>query len=236
MYKSILASTFAILFAAGSADARGGGGHGGGGGFHGGVGGSRGGYGGAHYGGYGRGYDRGFYGRGYGYGGLDWGYGLGGYGYDYPYYGYGGSGYYPYYDNYSYPYTGSDITSGSAVLPYSSVYPAAGSATGDVPSPVTPASGIVAPPASPPAATATSAATISVIVPEGGQVWFNGSKKPPSDNGSKWTFTTQKLEPGKTYVLDIKATWKDGTKDQSYDVPLRVQAGDNMTVDMTKIR
>jgi uncharacterized protein (TIGR03000 family) len=253
MYKSLLAATFGILFAGGSALAQNGGGHGGGGGGgRGGGGAVRGGY---YGGGYGGGYGRGGYGRGYGgygYGGFGffpfyggYGYGLGGLGYGgyggyggdyYPYT--GGSTYYPAYDSTSVvaPYA----TSGSALVPYSSVYPPAGSSEGPLTIAPADSASNIAPPASPPATLpptlAASTATIAVVVPMGGHVWFNGSMNPPSDNGSKWKFTTQKLDPGKTYVLEIKATWNDGVSDHSYNVPLRVQAGDNMTVDMTRIQ
>jgi hypothetical protein len=230
MYKSVLAAAFAILFAGGDALAQHGGGHGGGGGGRGGAGGGgfRGGYGGGYRGGYG-GYGRGFYGGygGWGYGGYGWGYPLylGGYGYGY--YPYDG-GYYPYYDSgFSY-----DTTSGGAIIPYSSVYPPAATATID---PNSTGSSSFSPPASPPATLAPASATVAVIVPQGGQVWFNGELNPPR-NGSKWIFTSKDLDRGKTYVLEIKARWNDGVNDQSYKIPLRMEAGDNMTVDLTKIR
>jgi hypothetical protein len=75
---------------------------------------------------------------------------------------------------------------------------------------------------------------VAVIVPQGGQVWFNDSLS-PTKSGSKWIYTSDKLEPGKTHVLNIKARWAEGEKEKSYTIPLRMEAGDNVTVDLTKL-
>jgi hypothetical protein len=37
-------------------------------------------------------------------------------------------------------------------------------------------------------------------------------------------------------MLNIKARWEEGGKDRSYSIPLRIESGDNMTVDFTKMR
>jgi hypothetical protein len=36
-------------------------------------------------------------------------------------------------------------------------------------------------------------------------------------------------------VLNIKARWAEGEKEKSYTIPLRMEAGDNVTVDLTKL-
>lgn len=256
MFKYILGATLAVLLPTGSIYAqRGGGGHGGGGGggAHFGGGGYRGGYGGyggyrGGYGGYG-GYGRGFYGGygGYGFGGLGYyGYGLGGYGYGLGGYGYGVGGYgYPSYD-YPYSYNGgytdfgsygtpSVITPSTTVVPYSSSYtPPLNQSDPHSPTIIetgATSSGI------PVTSTATVAnpAKVAVLVPQGGKVWFNDTLNPPKA-GEKWVFTTDKLDPGKTYILNIKANWNEGGQDKSYSIPLRVEAGDNMTMDLTRIQ
>jgi hypothetical protein len=226
VYKHLLIVAAAILMTVGDVSAQRGGGRGGGGGGRVGGGGMRGGNEGGLRGGYG-GYGRGVYGGygGYGFGGLGYPYyGLGyGLGYSYPYY----YNTYPTYGAYNggYGSAGFERTSGAAIIPYSSVYPPA-SLTGP---------SNFSPPASPPATLTPATATVAVIVPKGGQVWFNESLSPPK-NGSKWVFTSENLDPDKTYLLEIKARWNDGESDQSYKIPLRMEAGDNMTMDLTKIR
>jgi uncharacterized protein (TIGR03000 family) len=230
MFKPILGATLALLISTGDLYAQRGG-HGGGGGARISGGGYRGGYGG--YSGYRGGY--GGYGRGI-YGGYGWGLGYPYYGYGYGLGGYGlGYDYYPYYSpNYSgYPVLDASATP-QAIVPYSSGYtPAVDPTTGPSTSPAQPEN--IPPPSAPPATAARSMATVAVIVPEGGKVWFNDSLNPPK-TGSKWVFTSEKLEPGKTFVLNIKARWEEGGKDRSYNIPLRIEAGDNMTVDLTRIR
>jgi uncharacterized protein (TIGR03000 family) len=79
-----------------------------------------------------------------------------------------------------------------------------------------------------------SPASVTVIVPEGGQVWFDNTLTPKT--GANWVYNSPKLEPGKTYTLNIKARWAEGGQDKAYDIPLRVVAGDKMTMDLSKIR
>jgi hypothetical protein len=134
--------------------------------------------------------------------------------------GVGWGGGYPYYGNglgpYGFNYRNSNLaTSGFAfdVDPRSLPLPRA--------LPLPPASAVNAEPAS---------ATVTVIVPQEGQVWFNDSLNPPK-SGSTWLYTSEKLEPGRKHTLNIKAQWGDRT----YNIPLQVEAGDNMTMDLTKI-
>ena len=219
MFKQLLGISLALLATAGTVQAqRGGGGHGGG------MGGGHGGYGG--YGGYGRGgyggYGRGFYGGGF-YGG--WGY---------PYY-YGGI--YPYYGGGFYDLPPAVGTYPSTVIPYSSNYTPIPPANVD-PSTLPSLPAPLSPPSIPNAVATKSAtpatATVSVIVPEGAQVWFDNTLTPTK--GTKWTYTSPKLEPSKTYTVNVKARWAEGGQDKAYDIPLRIVAGDNMTMDLTKVR
>ena len=230
MVKQLLFASAALLIGVGTVSAqRGGGGHAGGG------------YGGGHgYGGYGGhgGYGRGYYG-GYGYGLYGFGYGLG-----YPYYPYYGGSYYGLdglgglgYSSFGgYGSGGYGNSGGAAIVPYSSSYTPSGSgpaldptAIPSLPAPLNPP-----PTASAPTALTAASATINVIVPEGGQVWFDNTLSPTK--GTKWEYTSPKLEPGKTYTVNVKARWADSTGDKSYDIPLRIVAGDKMTMDLTKIR
>jgi hypothetical protein len=167
---------------------------------------------------------------GFGYGLGGFGYGLGGYGYPY----YGGGGYsYPYYDYSDGSYYGTyGVPDTTTVLPYSSGYTPAVS---DPHAPTTIETGY----GTPISANGTSSpapATVAVIVPQGGQVWFNDTLS-PSKTGSKYVFKSDKLDPGKTHILNIKARWQDASgQDRSYSIPLRMEAGDNTTMDLTKIQ
>lgn len=224
MVKQLLVAALVVLTATGTASAqRGGGGRAGGS-----YGGARGGYGGyggfgQHgYGGYGYGYGRGFYGAGGFYGGWGWGYpyfGWDAFGYGYPYYG-GSGGLAP-----------AVAAVGGAMLPSAYMPPTTNpldpTAIPALPPPLPP------PPAAQSPAAAASA-TVNVVVPNGAQVWFDETLSPAKDG--KWSYTTSKLEPGKTYVLKVKARWEQNGQDQNYEIPLRVVAGDNMTLDLTRIR
>ncbi len=224
-----------VLFAAGAASAaHGGGGHGGGGhggGGHGGgggarmggysgggsrIGGFRGGYAGGnrgyrggYAGGYGYGgYGYGGYGYGLGYGGYGYGgYGLGngGYGYGLGYGGYGSSspygGAYPSTDG-GYYYPAAPTTLGGDIVQASGIIPLTSSATVDAP------------------------ARVTLVVPEGAQVWFDG--KETTTTGSTRVFTSPVIEAGKSSVLVVKARW-DGS---DREMRLPIQAGDKMSVDM----
>jgi len=203
-----------LFFAAGTASAgHGGGGHGGGG-----HGGGHGGHGGGHHGGFG-GHHGGYVHRGYysnyGYGGYGYGLGYGNYGYGLGYgnYGYGYGGYsYPYY-GYSYPaggyypnnYYPLPTTVGGGVVPASGVYPVD----------PTPAPSAVAAPA-----------TVTVVVPEGAQVSFDG--KDATGTGTERVFTSPAIQPTQPGVLAIKASWGGNT----YSMQLSIRAGDKMRVDL----
>lgn len=207
---------------------------------HGGHGGSHhGGHMGGYHGGYHSGYHSGYYGgyRGGSYGGYRGGYGYGGYGgFGYPFLGgyglgyglgygglgfgrYGGYGYSsPYY--YSRGYSSPYYSSGYYYPSYSSgyYYPA----TPVIDSGVIQTGGYAVPSA--PAAAA--AAQVTVLVPEGAQVWFDG--KEAAATGTSRVFTSPVLQPGQSSVLAVKARW-DGS---NREMQLPIQAGDKMTVDL----
>jgi uncharacterized protein (TIGR03000 family) len=227
---ALLAIT-AFALSPGAAQARGGhggGGHGGGsfhsaaafhgGGFHSGAAFHSGGFSGGHY--YG---GRGYYGRGWGWGGWGLGIGLGylGYGYGYwPGY-YGGGAYYdtapsyPAVTNYNYYYGGG--TPGYDAMPYADVTPP------DVDY------GASAQPA--PATDAT--ASISVIVPDGARVWFNGSAT--RQGGRVREFQSPPLTPGREFVYNVKAQWRDANgKEVTRTREVDVRAGANVSVDFAR--
>ena len=78
-------------------------------------------------------------------------------------------------------------------------------------------------------------ALIVVRVPATASVWFENT--PTTRLGSERRFLSPALEPGKTHILTVKARWAgaDG-KDANWDLPIRVRAGDVMTVDLTHVR
>jgi uncharacterized protein (TIGR03000 family) len=121
-------------------------------------------------------------------------------------YGYGGY-YYPSY-SYSYPshcysYPNSYYTLPSGIVPAGGVYL------------VDPAPSAVATPA-----------TVTVIVPEGAQVWFDG--KDAAGTGTDRVFTSSILQPNQPGVLSVKASWGGNT----YSMQLTIRAGDKLRVDL----
>jgi uncharacterized protein (TIGR03000 family) len=150
--------------------------------------------------------------RPFGYGYPFLGYGLG-----YPFLGfglgYGGLGYGMLSAGYGYP----DLST-----PTGGWYPPIAT---DVPPPPPDA-----PPEPPPASSSVSrAANITVIVPDGSDVWFEGNMN--SQTGTRREYTSPALEPGYTYVLNVKLTPPGGT---TRTVQLHIRAGDTLTFDLTK--
>lgn len=193
----------------------GGGGHAGGhsGGMH--AGGAH--HGGAHHGGYyGGGYRGGIGYGGFGYGLGGFGYGGYGYGLGYPGYGYGGLNSFR---AYGVPYSGGPTfyptTSGYYTQPL-------------IPPAVDYGTPLVAPSAVAPAApsNASGPATVTVLVPEGAKVWFDGTEA--NGAGGNRVFTSNPLQAGQSLLLGIKVD-ANGTS-RTLDLPLR--PGDAMTVDL----
>ncbi len=193
----LLLSGAIVLVAPGFGQARGGGhgggGHGGG-GFHGG----------AHVGGYRGGYSHGGY---YGHPYAHYGYGryYGSYG------GYGGYGVYPYY-GYStydpYAYDGSAVTDDTG---YNGSY---GSET--------PSYSYGSYAVTPPAATDGSA-RVTVTVPAGARVTFDGT--PTSSTGAVREFQSPPLTPGRRYSYEVRATWTENGKEVTQTQQVEVASG-----------
>ncbi len=162
----------------------------------------------------------GFYGLGFGLG-YPW---YGGYGYGPGYYDYGYSpGYYggAYYDaypaypavtNYNYLYGG---TPGYDVMPYADVTPPEVDY------------GAVAP-------AADSKAHIRVTVPaDDAQVWFNGTAT--QQGGRVREFESPSLTPGREFVYDVKARWRDADgKEVTRTQEVDVRAGSHVAVDFLR--
>ena len=72
-------------------------------------------------------------------------------------------------------------------------------------------------------------ANVTVIVPDGAQVWFDGNLN--SQTGPKREFTSAALEPGQSSTLAIKVTPPGGSP-QTMQLPIR--AGDKTTVDLSR--
>ncbi len=213
-------TALALLFAnPGSSPAQhggGGGGHGGGGGGHSGGGGgnfhSSGGSihgGGFEHGGYyGRG---GYYGGGY-YGGLYSGI------YVSPYIGGYGSAYVvdPYDLTPNYYVPPSAYPAGQTFVPPTSITPQP---------PVGDGYANAVPPLTQPA----GSALVEVYVPAAADVWFDDLKT--KQTGEQRTFKSPALEPGKTYLYDIKARWMENGQEVVRTRTVRVQAGRTAHVD-----
>ena len=81
--------------------------------------------------------------------------------------------------------------------------------------------------------TANAPAAITVAVPPGAQVWFDGVLT--TDTAAVRQFTSPPLTPGVDYAYDVRAQWTDPggvTVDQTRH--LLIHAGDQVTVDFTR--
>jgi uncharacterized protein (TIGR03000 family) len=160
-------------------------------------------------------------GYGYGSGGLGYGYGLGGYGFglNAPGYGYnvGGYGYIPYRVS-APPYrVGSGYYRTIPAAPAVVGYPAI---VGQNAAPASPnLGGTVSVPKEP------TPATVTVLVPEGAELSFDGKETEKAD-GSR-VYTSPPLEPGKTVNLAIKTRANGSAR----EMQLPIRAGDKITVD-----
>ena len=70
---------------------------------------------------------------------------------------------------------------------------------------------------------------MTVTVPDGAEVWFEGNQN--SETGTQRHYTSPPLEPGYDYSLNVKLTPPGGT---ARAVRLIVRAGSNLTFDLTK--
>jgi uncharacterized protein (TIGR03000 family) len=187
-----------------------GGGFGGGhfGGFHGGFGGY---HGGIYHGGFGHafGYHPAFgYHHAYGYHRYYPGY--------YPYY--AAYGYNPYpYNAYSYAYSGSAYDLGDA------------GSYGDVASTAPPESYSSSYPPSTTSAESDGKARVSVTVPAGARLWFEGM--PTTSTGTVREFNSPPLTPGERYTYDAEARWDDNGHEVTQKQQVKVTAGAHVNVE-----
>jgi len=208
--------------------------------------------------GYGRGLGYGGYGLGLGTGlglGYGLGYGLGGYGYrGYGLGGFGFSGYSSGYGGYGlgtgvYGYGAPGIGYGG----YSSGYPATNGGYGAPPyeaaNPYSPDSQPLNPEANypppqqqapqqripqepPPVQRTENTAEVTVVVPEGAELWFNGAKT--SQPGSQRKFVTPALTPGEDFTYALKARWIQDGRPVEQTRSIHVQANSSQVIDFTK--
>ncbi len=207
------------------------------------------------YGGYGLGYGGlgrgiGLYGLGLGTGlGLGYGIGSGGYGLG----GYGLGGYGLGYGGYGYVGTGlgyggygpgsgvyapgiGGYTAGYGGYGYAAPYAGNGFAAPAIVTnpPVNPNAGYY-PPDQPQQAPANdNTARLTIVVPEGTELWFNGTKT--SVTGTKREFVTPALTPGKDFTYEIKARWTDNGRPVEQTQSVQVQANSYKVVDFTRQR
>jgi len=74
-------------------------------------------------------------------------------------------------------------------------------------------------------------ARVTVVVPEGAELWFNGAKT--NQTGKRREFATAPLTPGKEYRYRIKARWMEDGKPVELTQTIRVRANSLQTVDFT---
>ena len=158
----------------------------------------------------------GLYGVGLGTG-LGLGYGLGSYGY-----GLGYGGYIPSYGVYT-PGIGA-YTAGYGGYGSAPPYDGTGFAT-----PSLPANPLAQPQQAPPN---DNTANLTLVVPEGTELWFNGTKT--SVIGTKREFVTPPLPPGKDFIYEIKARWMENGRPVEQTRSVRVQANSWKVVDFTR--
>ena len=78
----------------------------------------------------------------------------------------------------------------------------------------------------------TASAIITVRVPAGAEVWFNGAKT--HRTGTTRVFESPPLERGTPYAYLVKARWREGGKEVVRSLQVPVSAGSKNTADFTK--
>jgi uncharacterized protein (TIGR03000 family) len=68
-----------------------------------------------------------------------------------------------------------------------------------------------------------TSARVTVTVPAGARVWFDGSAT--TSTGSVREFESPPLKPGKRYTYAIKASWKDNGREVTQTQQVEVTAG-----------
>ncbi len=74
-------------------------------------------------------------------------------------------------------------------------------------------------------------AHLTVLVPEGAELWFNGAKV--EGEGAVRKFHTPPLESGRRYSYEVRVRWRKDGRDITDTHKVRVTAGAQATVDFT---
>lgn len=72
----------------------------------------------------------------------------------------------------------------------------------------------------------SSSAKITVMVPDGALVWFDGTQSDKKE-GTR-AFTSGPIESGRTIHVSVKISWAGNTR----EMQLGMQSGDAMTIDL----
>jgi uncharacterized protein (TIGR03000 family) len=81
----------------------------------------------------------------------------------------------------------------------------------------------------PPPRPAGNTAGVEVYVPANAEVWFDDLKT--KQTGETRSFRSPALEPGRTYLYDVKARWVENGEEVVRSKTVRVQAGRTAHVD-----
>lgn len=74
-------------------------------------------------------------------------------------------------------------------------------------------------------------AHLTVLVPKGAELWFNGAKV--EGEGVVRKFHTPPLEPGRRYSYEVRLRWRKDGRDITETHKVRVSAGAQAKVDFT---
>jgi uncharacterized protein (TIGR03000 family) len=86
-----------------------------------------------------------------------------------------------------------------------------------------------APPASP---VGRNPVEITVHVPAGAQIWFDGRET--AQTGTKRVFLSPPLEPGRDFAYEVRVQWRDGERMVNWTQSLTVRAGDRIGLTYTR--
>src|SRR5262249_40372223 len=77
-----------------------------------------------------------------------------------------------------------------------------------------------------------SAVQITVHVPAGARLWFDGHET--TQTGAERVFASPPLEPGRDFAYDVRAQWRDGEKMVERTRRLAVRAGDRIDLNLVE--
>jgi uncharacterized protein (TIGR03000 family) len=75
-------------------------------------------------------------------------------------------------------------------------------------------------------------ARLTVVVPRGAELWFNGTKT--SQTGLRREFDTPPLTPGQDFRYSIKARWTEGGRPVEVTRTVQVRANASQVIDFTR--